>query len=66
MPTIQRAGIVIAQASAPLKDFLLTSESSAEIKLTSFLKLFTDELFDPNRNRDSSMQRVFREAGLTC
>ena len=66
MPTIQRAGIVIAQASATIKEFLLTSESSAEAKLISFLKLFTDELFDPNRNRDSSMQRVFREAGLAC
>ena len=66
IPTVQRAGIVIAQASATLKDFLLTSESSAEAKLISVLKLFTDELFDPNRNRDSSIQRVFREAGLAC
>jgi len=66
MPTLQRAGIVITQASATLKDFLLTPGSRAEAKLISFLKLFTDELFDPNRNRDSSMQRVFREAGLAC
>jgi len=64
MPTIQRAGIVVAHASSALKDFLLTSETEAKIKLRSLLKLFTDELFDPNRNRDSSMQRVFREAEL--
>lgn len=64
IPTIQRAGFVISQASSNLKDFLLNHGTEAKIKLKSLLKLFTDELFDPNRNRDSTIQRVFREAGI--
>lgn len=64
LPTIQRAGVVISHASATLKDFLSTQGKAAKIKLKALLKLFTDELFDPNRNRDSSFQRVFREAGI--
>lgn len=64
IPTIQRAGIVVAHVSNLLKDFLMTSGDHAKLKLITQLKLFTNELFDPNRNRDSSMQRVFRAAGL--
>lgn len=65
IPTIQRAGIVITHASTLLKDFLMESGDHAKLNLISRLKLFTNELFDPNKNRESSMQRVLREAGLT-
>lgn len=64
LPTIQRAGFVIAQASSAMKDFLLNFGERTRGNLKTLLKLFTDELFDPNKNRDSSMQRVFREAGV--
>jgi Transposase DDE domain len=64
LPSLQRAGIIVAHASAELRDFLLTKGSGAAARLKCLLNLFTDELFDPNRNRDSTMQRVFREAGL--
>jgi hypothetical protein len=64
LPTIQRAGFVIAQASSAMKDFLLNFGEMTRSNLKSLLELFTDELFDPNKNRDSSIQRVFREAGV--
>jgi len=64
IPSVQRAGIVVANASPELRDFLLTGRASAESKLISCLKLFTDELIDPNRKRESSMQRVLRMSGL--
>lgn len=66
IPSVQRAGIVVANAAAELREFLLTGERSAKTKLIHYLKLFTRELIDPNRNRESSMQQTLRIAGLTA
>lgn len=64
MPSIQRAGILLVHINTELRDFLLTKGKASMTNLKSILKLFTTELFDPNRNRDTTLQRVLREVGL--
>lgn len=62
--SLQRAGIVIIQVSGELRKFSLSKEHAAMRSLKEKLKLFAEDLLDPNRNRETSMQRVFRAAGL--
>jgi hypothetical protein len=65
LPSVQRAGIVAANAAPELRDFVMSPGKLNKEKLVSCLKLFTGELIDPNRKRESSMKRVLRMAGLT-
>jgi len=64
LPSLQCAGIAISQLSNELRNFLISKKRAAEDILFEKLKLFSEELFDPNKNRETSMQRAFREAGL--
>jgi putative transposase len=62
LPTIQRAGKLLVHLSREWSDFLLTNKKKAEGVLIAKLKLLTNELYDPNLKRESSIQRVFRIA----
>ena len=64
LPSFQRAGIVISQVSNELRNFLISKKSVAQDILFEKLKLFSEDLFDPNKNRETSMQRALREAQL--
>ena len=63
-PSLQRAGVVIHKLSDDFKAFLISKEPKAKRRLVDKLMFFSTELFDPNRKRDSSMQRVIKEAGI--
>jgi hypothetical protein len=60
LPTIQRAGKILVHLSREWTDFLLSDKKESETILIDKLKLLTNELYDPNLKRESSIQRVFR------
>jgi len=62
MPSLQRAGTVVVQMSRELMAFFLDGRRANLTLLTKQLKLFSNEIFDPNRKRETSIQRVFRMA----
>lgn len=64
LPSLQRAGSVTVQVSHEFMRFLLSKTDRALATLKRKLKLFANELFDPNRNRETSMLRVLRTAGI--
>jgi hypothetical protein len=48
-----------------LRNFLLATTKESLSILKAKLMLFVKELFDPNRIRETSLQRTFREAALS-
>jgi hypothetical protein len=64
MPSLQRAGSVLVQVSGELRAYLLNGARENMDRLRTKLKLFSNELFDPNRKRETSNQRVLRMAAV--
>ena len=62
MPSIQRAGIILAQVSDEIGKHLLHGTRASLKALREKLQLLAAELFDPNRKRETSIQRVLRVA----
>ncbi len=59
----QRAATFLIQISSELIDFILNRCRKTVEALQNIIKLFVDELFDPNyKNRESSLRRVMRLA----
>lgn len=65
LPSLQRAGAVVVQLATELRTFFITKTKKNLKILKDKLKLFIGDLFDPNKNRESTIQRAFRVAGLT-
>lgn len=64
IPSLQRAGLIIIHLAVELRLFFMKKTKQSLEDLKHKLKIFSDELFDPNISRESSIQRVYRMAGL--
>lgn len=63
--SFQRAAMLLLHIGAPFLRFLIRDSKKALSDLMAKIKTLAGELFDPNfRNRETSLQQVWSQAGL--